>query len=370
MATIYKRGKRWHALIRRKGLPTSDKSFPTRKVALIWARDIESKLDRGLITDITKSSRVTMTELFSLYKQKVSKHKRNAACESYMLTMLAGSLGDLKLTQLTRETVSDFRDARLAEGKSPSTVRNNLQLLSAVITTSMRDWGYELPYNPVHRITKPRVDNARNRRLKQGEVERLLEAADKGQNPAVRPLILLALETAMRLGELLSLEWENINIEQRTAFLPTTKNGRPRAVPLSAVAVSALQSVERNPGDARVFNSWCGVGSFHHIWSRLLNRANIKGLRFHDLRHEAASRFAEIGMDIMRISAITGHTSLQMLKRYTHFRSIDLARELDEKSCYTPDVHKQINEHAVEAKVGVVSNNKIPYDPKSGRCGG
>ena len=218
MAALYKRGKRWHALIRRKGLPTSDKSFPTRNSAAIWARDIESKLDRGLVSDITKCSRVTMSELFTRYKQEVSLHKRNAVCESYMLAMLADRLGDLKLTQLTREVVSQFRDTRLAEGKSPSTVRNNLHLLSAVITTSMKDWGYELPYNPVHRITKPRVDNARDRRLEQGEVERLLEAADKGQNPSVRPLILLALETAMRLGELLSLEWSNINIEQRAAY--------------------------------------------------------------------------------------------------------------------------------------------------------
>ena len=328
MATIYKRGKRWHALVRRKGLPTTDKSFPTKQDAAIWARDVESKLDRGLVSDITKSSRVTMTELFERYRVEVTTTKRNVRCEGYMLNMLSDRLGCHTLSTLTRDVVSKFRDARLAEGKSNGTVRNNLHLLSAVITTALNDWGYELPHNPVRRISKPHQAEGRDRRLELGEEERLLEAADSSRNPNVRPLIILALETAMREGELLSLEWGNTNLEQRVAYLPTTKNRKPRSVPLSSKAVATLCAIPRIPGEPRVFSSWSRGDSLHHLWVRLLKRAGIRDLRIHDLRHEATSRFADRGMDVLRIAAITGHSSMQMLKRYTHFRASDLAKEL------------------------------------------
>ena len=330
MATIYKRGLRWHALIRRKGLKTTDKSFETRKEAAIWSRDIESKVDRGIVNDIAKATRITMAELFDRYGAETASYKRNSRCEQYMLMMLKNHLGHLTLSRLSREAVAQFRDDRLAEGKSPATVRNNLHLLSAVVTLAISDWGFELSYNPVRRIRKPQVDNARDRRLETGEEQRLLEAAAKARNPMARPLIILALETAMRIGELLSLEWDNIDTDRRQAFLPRTKNGKARYVPLSSVAISTLNTIERTEGQKRVFKWWCGPESFHNLWARLINRAGITNLRFHDLRHEAASRLSDRGMDILRIAAITGHSSLQMLKRYTHFRTFDLAEELDQ----------------------------------------
>ncbi len=328
MATIYKKGKRWHALIRRKGLPRSDRSFVSKQDAAIWARDIENKLDRGIVMDIIKSSRITMAELFERYRIEVTATKRNVRCEHYMLNMLNDRLGCYSLSSLTREVVSQFRDARIAEGKSNGTVRNNLHLLSAVITTAINDWGYEITHNPVHRISKPRQSEGRDRRLEPGEEERLLQAADSCRNPNVRPFIILALETAMREGELLSLEWNNVNFEQQVAYLPTTKNRKPRDVPLSSKAIATMRAVPRTSEEPRVFSSWSRGDSIHHLWVRLLKRAGIRDLRIHDLRHEATSRFADRGMDVLRIAAITGHSSLQMLKRYTHFRASDLAKEL------------------------------------------
>ena len=329
MATIYKRGPRWHALIRRKELKTTDKSFETRKEAVVWARDIESKIDRGIVNDITKAARITLADLFDRYETETAPYKRNSRCERYMLMMLKDRLGHLSLSGLSREKVAQFRDNRLAEGKSPATVRNNLHLLSAVISLAISDWGFEIPYNPVRRIRKPQANNARERRLEPGEEQRLLTAATKARNPMLRPLIVLALETAMRLGELLSLEWANIDTNRHQAFLPNTKNGKARNVPLSSVALEALSMVEKTEGQKRVFKWWCGPESVHNAWCRLIKRAGITNLRFHDLRHEAASRLSDRGMDILRIAAITGHSSLQMLKRYTHFRTSDLAKELD-----------------------------------------
>lgn len=337
MATIYQRGKkkRWHALVRRKGMGSVDRAFATKSDAMVWARDIESKLDRGIVRDITKSREVTMAELFDRYEEATRHTKRNAPHERHMLRMLTRRLGSLTLAGLTREKVSRFRDERRAEGRSAATVRNNLHLLSAVIQMAVNDWGYDLPFNPVRRVSKPRADNARERRLEPGEEERLLEAAAQHRNPLMRPLIILAIETAMRLGELLGLEWDRVDLDKREAYLPKTKNGKSRRVPLSSRAIAALRSIKR--GDSpHVFHSWRGVTSFQHAWQRLRTRIGSDDLRFHDLRHEAASRFAEGGMDIIRIAAITGHSSLQMLKRYTHFRTRDLADELDRISRHLP----------------------------------
>ena len=277
MATIYKRGSKWHALIRRKGFRTTDKSFDARKDAAIWARDVESKFDRGTFIDVTKAARITLSELFDRYRIETSDTKRNSRCEAYMLNMLKDRLGHLTLNRLSRELVAQFRDQRLAEGKSASTVRNNIHLLSAVVNMAITDWGYELPYNPVRRIRKPQVNNARDRRLEPCEETRLMEAASAARNPMVKPLIILALETAMRLGELLSLKWENIDLKRRLAFLPNTKNGKPRNVPLSAVAVEALRSVQRDNKQERVFYWWCGPESVHqHVGSTHQESRNIR----------------------------------------------------------------------------------------------
>ena len=304
------------------------KPFATRREAEIWARRFESKYDCGIYEDYRSSERITMRQLFKRYEAETKDTKANAPCDRYMLRLLDKEFGPLPLSKLTRELVASFRDRRL-EQVSTSTVRNNLHLLSAVIKRAMNDWGYELPYNPVHRITKPKPGLGRDRRLESDEEERLLQTARTHSNPTMEPLIILAIETAMRLGELLSLKWANVSYEKREAFLPRTKNGYARRVPLSLKAVQTLQSIHREPDQKDVFTSWSGSGCFQHAWQRLTKKAGIKNLRFHDLRHEATSRFAEMGLDIMRISAITGHRSLQMLKRYTHFRIIDLARELD-----------------------------------------
>ena len=329
MATFYKRGKKWYALVRRKGMRTGARPFLTRKEAEVWARSVESKHDMGIYEDVGRACKVTMDELFERYRQATAETKRNAKHEKYALRLLSEEMGQLRLSQLTRSRIAEFRDKRLAAGLSASTVRNNLHLLSAVVRMAMNDWGYELPFNPVRRVSKPAVNNARNRRLEPDEEARLMAEAAKHSSPLMHPLIVVALETGMRLGELLSLQWQHVNLAGRSAHLPHTKNGDARDVPLSKAAIEALQSIVPAEDSSRVFYTWAGVTSFQHTWGRMLKRANITNLRFHDMRHEAASRFSEKGMDLFRIAAITGHHSLQMLKRYTHFRTSDLADELD-----------------------------------------
>ena len=165
----------------------------------------------------------------------------------------------------------------------------------------------------------------RERRLKIGEQDLLIKECSVSKNVWLKPVVLLALETAMRRGEVLTLKWENINLSQQTCHLPMTKNGSSRNVPLSLDAISILNDLARS-FDGRVFP--ISNTSLRGLWNRACRRAGITDLHFHDLRHEATSRFFEKGLNVMEVATITGHKDLRMLQRYTHLRAEDLAKKL------------------------------------------
>ncbi len=152
-----------------------------------------------------------------------------------------------------------------------------------------------------------------------------MASLDKSRNRWIKPLAHLALETAMRQGELLSLRWDNIDLQRRVAYLPETKNGSPRAVPLSSRAIEILQSLPRSL-DGRVFP--VTANALKLAWAHAVKRAGLDNLRFHDLRHEATSRLAERLPNVIELPAVTGHKDLRMLKRYYHPRAEDLAKKL------------------------------------------
>ena len=129
----------------------------------------------------------------------------------------------------------------------------------------------------------------------------------------------------MRRGELLSLTWQNINVEKRTAHLPITKNGDSRTIPLSSISIRILNYLPRHMS-GRLFP--ISSEALRGVWRRTTNKLGIEDLRFHDLRHEATSRFFEKGLNVMEVAAITGHKDLGMLQRYTHLRAEDLAKKL------------------------------------------
>lgn len=198
-------------------------------------------------------------------------------------------------------------------------------MISRLFNVARREWGLESLRNPIELVRKPRLPPGRDRRLQEGEEPKLLEALQAQRNPWVAPLVRLALETAMRQGELLTLRWERVDLARRTAYLPETKNGTPRTVPLSPTAPRVLKAMPRDVS-GRVFP--LTQSAVAQAWERAIQRADIEVLRFHDLRHEATSRLFEKGLNLMEVAAITGHKTLQMLKRYTHLRAEDLAARL------------------------------------------
>ncbi len=224
-------------------------------------------------------------------------------------------LSNKSISTIKQTDVAQWRDARIASGTSGSTVKKDLALLSHVFTIAVKEWGFPLT-NPVAMIRKPKSNQSRDRRLQPGEEELILSNCSH----EMKAFITLAIETAMRRGEIVNLQrsW----IKGRVAYLPDTKNGTPRAVPLSTTAIAAINTLPLRL-DGKLFEY--KEDHYSKAFLRACRQAGIEDIHVHDLRHEATSRLFEKGLDVMQVKSITGHKSLQMLSRYTHLKADDLA---------------------------------------------
>lgn len=325
MATLTKRSQgQWQAKIRKKGYPAQSKTFRTKASAEQWARLVESEMDRSVFVSTGEAENTSLTTAAERYFQEVSSSKKSKDDARSRLSTLKKHLGHLTLASLTPRVVRDYRDYRL-QLVSGDSVRKELSILGRLLKHAQQEWEINLPRgNPVDAIAMPQKARARDRRLEPGEEAKLLVAA-KAYGGAIADIIELAIETGMRRGEIVSLDWKHINFSNQTARLPDTKNGESREIPLSKKAMSVLKKQPRNL-TGPVF--MCRGDSVTQAFTRVRNRAGITDLRFHDLRHEATSRFFELGLGMMEVAAITGHKDLTMLKRYTHLRAADLARKL------------------------------------------
>jgi integrase len=329
MATIRQRSTgSWQAQVRRRGIVPVSKTFATKADAERWSRLVESEIDRGVFVDRSEAERTSFATLIDRYAAHVTPAKRSARQEALRLKLLRAHFGRYSAAAIRSRHVADFRDARLHSGLAAATVLKDLNTLSQVFETAIRDWGLGLAANPVKLVRRPSPAQGRARRLSSEEQAALLRSCRESRARMLEPLVSLALETGMRLGELLSLRWENVDMRSRVALLPDTKNGEPRRVPLSSVAVAILSALPRHITDPRAFWLWRRSDSLENCWRRAVARAGIRNLHFHDLRHEATSRFFERGLALPEVAAITGHKTWQMLRRYTHLNPADLAKKL------------------------------------------
>lgn len=326
MATIRKLRGRWQAAVRRKGHAPRAKSFDSKAEAERWARDLESQLDRsGTLPDTRPAEKTTLAQILTRYRDEISPTKRSSVTEiSRINAVLRRPICHRTLALLSTADLAANRDERL-KTVAPATVIRELNTISHAIDTARREWGVHLAQNPVKLVRRPALPRGRTRRLEGDEEQILLAAADAGRVRYLRPLIVLAIETGMRRGELLSLRWEHVNLEQRVAHLPLTKNGTSRDVPLSTRAVETLRA-HRTGESETVFTA--APNAVRLAWERLKRRVGLEDLHLHDLRHEAVSRLFERGLNVAEVATISGHRELRMLSRYTHLRAVDLAKRL------------------------------------------
>lgn len=273
-------------------------------------------------------------DALELYRTKISILKKGYAQEKYRVEAIGRSLlGAKTVREVTSVDIATYRDQRLGEinprTKHPlatSTVRLDMSLLSNFFDICRIEWGI-CDANPVANVRKPKIPPGRDRRLTAREDRLILRYCHNHSNKQLYSIVVLALETAMRQGEILNLQWEHINLKTRIAHLPETKNGTKRDVPLSVTARDALVRIGVQ-STGKVFGYTAhGLKS---TWRFMRQKLGIEDLHFHDLRHEAISRLFELGsLDMMEVAAISGHKSLSMLKRYTHLKAQRLVRKLE-----------------------------------------
>lgn len=319
MATFTQVKNGWRAQVRRKAHKSIARTFNTKAEAEKWALQIESKMGIGTYVDNRETLSTSLSECLDRYASEIIPHKKGAKRELGRVELWKRHpITEKPIGTIKQVDIAKWRDERLATGVSGTTVKLDLALLSHLFTIAIKEWGYPLT-NPVAMIRKPKSNPGRERRLEHGEEVLILENSP----PEMRAFFIIAIETAMRRGEIHRLQrsW----IRGRAALLPDTKNGTARAVPLSKRAIEAINSLPFRI-DGRLFG--LDIDAYTHGFLDACKRSGVTGLRLHDLRHEATSRLFEKGLDIMQVKSITGHKSLHMLNRYTHLRVDELAELL------------------------------------------
>jgi len=332
MATIQKRGQYWRVQIRKKQYPPQSRTFDTKLQAEAWARAIESEMDRGIFFDRSEAERTTLHEALDRYFREVSSLKKHPHQEEQRIRRWQKHPLALRtLASLRSADFAAYRDSRRSQGRAENTIRLELALVGHLFEIVRKEWGMEGLANPLKNIKKPSGSAERDRRLKPGEYELIAVELARSENTWVLPLFDLAIETALRQGMLFELRWDWIDLNQRIISIPKAfrlagNKGVPASLPLTSKATSVLRSLTRSVDD-RVFP--VTANALRCVWKRALRRLQLTDLRWHDLRHEASSRFFEKGLHPMEVASITGHKSLNMLRRYTHLHAADLVKKLN-----------------------------------------
>jgi integrase len=327
MATFRNRHGKWQARVRRLGQLPISKSFQNKQDAERWARQVEADIDKGSYTNVALAERTLFKDIIERYIQEVTLQTRSMKEDRYRLgAMMRHWISALTMIQLTPAKVAQYRDERLQIVSAGAVIRE-LAHISSIVNHSRREWGINMT-NPVPFVKKPPSPQGRNRTLTNNELENLFKACTprvKNGNIWVLPIVKFALASAMRRGEMLGLHWHDVDFQKRIAYIPLTKNGTSRTVPLSSEALNILRSLPRNL-DGRVFP--IKGPNLSAIFDKARKLAKLDDFHFHDLRHMAITRMAEKLPNVIELSSVSGHKSLAMLKRYYHPNPETLAEKL------------------------------------------
>lgn len=332
MATIRKRktkdGKtRYQAIIRlQEG--TDSKAFSNKTAAKKWANRVENEIRQGTYIKQQESSKHTVSDLIDRYmadhKFLEKKDRRN---QERHLEFWKERIGDKRLSDVSRALIIEVRDEIAAVEtnrgglRAPATVNRFVAVIRQVFSKGIEwEWCESNPCKGITSMTEPK---GRDRYLSDTEREALLTAS-QGLDPTLHCIVVIALSTGARRGEILGLEWSDIHWKEGFAVLRDTKNSEHRAMPLVGKAMELLKvhrETNRQLTDKLVFphpgdrdRPW----NFESVWRKAMKQAEIEDFRFHDLRHSAASYLAMDGASLAEIAEILGHKTLQMVKRYSH----------------------------------------------------
>ncbi len=337
MATFWKRELKdsivWEAQIRRKGFPVQRRSFDKREDAEKWAREIESSMDRGIFKSTKEGEKTTLKDALDRYLEEVSKHKKGHKREKGRIEQWkAHPLSSRYLASIGPKDIAEYASERKSEGYSMRTIQLELAIISHLYNYAAAKWGMRALENPVAPTRVKGTDphrgqtyRGRNRTLSLSEKEKLFEHL----NEEMQQIVTLAFETGMRRGELMSLTVSNVDLTKKIVKLEETKNGDSREVPLSPVAADTLKAVlgkKKVVGlDGKLWT--LGPDRVTSVFASAAKEAGLKDIRFHDLRHTAATRLAGI-YQAHELAKILGHKVLNMVMRYYNPTGEDLGRKM------------------------------------------
>ena len=339
MASIQKRNSRFRVRITRQGKSTLCATFYSRLEAVQWAKQTEAELRLGVHQDRAQSpisSTMSFREAVEKYIPSHSIYKGNHKTEAGILRILASRWEGQSLSTISKQDVALLKDDLLAKGRAASTVNHYLNALSQLYQIAINEWGLKVT-NPITGIKRMSEPQGRMKRLSIDAETALLGCCHNLNLDYLADIIVVAIETGMRCGEILSMRWEDVDFINRRVLLRDTKNGDSRQVPLSSrVKIIFEELSSRNTGDL-VFPYCRWVIRRHYTRVVKQSAKAHKGvqnpftdLRFHDLRHEALSRLSDKGLNVMEIAHISGHRTLTMLRRYTHPNHEVLLKKLDD----------------------------------------
>lgn len=332
MAVIQERktqdGKtKYRAMIRMKGYPPQYATFDRKTDAKNWASQTENAIKHGRYFTEIEGKKHTFGDMIDRYILDVIPNRNDQQKQTALANWWKDKFGAYWLADITPAKIAEARDELLrgvtyrGTKRTPATVVRYMACLSHVYTIVVNEWGW-LENNPVKKVKKPTESRGRVRFLDEGERERLLKACREGENPFLYPVVILAISTGMRHGEIMGITWKDVDLERGVIVLHETKNGERRAVALVGHAlelVKGLSKVRRidNPYLFPAHNS-PNHADLRKPWEAALLKAEIVDFRFHDLRHTAASYLAMNGATLAEIAEVLGHKTLAMVKRYAH----------------------------------------------------
>ncbi|BEI39324.1 site-specific integrase [Polynucleobacter sp. HIN8] len=326
MASIQKRGSSYRARITREGKSTLSATFPTKAEALAWASEIQAKIRLGIYHDESELRPIQESdfeEAANHYIQTHSIYKKSGHSEIGIIRILIKRWATLDVAEINKFHVLALRDELLSLGRAGSTINHYFNAISKIYQMLTEEWGM-LVTNPIKGIKRIPNSKGRSVRVNRDIESQLLAGCQAIDTPLLASIIKFAIQTGMRRGEVMGLDWADVDIANRKAYLHKTKNGETRQVPLTLRAIEVLRALPKT--EERVFPMTfdCLRSQFKRLRSYLKQGwdgygANpFKDLRFHDFWHEALSRLSDAGLNVIELSHISGHKTLAMLKRYTH----------------------------------------------------
>ena len=317
-----KKGIRWQAVIRKGGRRSQVATFRTKGEAEEWANGIELAISKGTYLPSHEARKRTVRDLLERYKETEIPKKRDQRNPARQADFWIRRLGNLKLQELTRAAIVEVRD-ELAKDRAPATVNRYLALLSHACTVAEKEWEW-MDSNPLRKVSSLVEPRGRVRYLSDAEKDSLLAAVKSSSHPHLYAIVLIALTTGARKGEILGLHWKDVDLDSNRAVLHDTKNKDRRTLALVAPVVDELrklQKVRRIDDDVIFTNMKVGESNssyFEKAWQKARSNAELEDFRFHDLRHSCASYLAMNGATTAEIAAVLGHKTLAMVQRYSH----------------------------------------------------